>query len=123
MKNLQLFSIILLFAATFLPSCQTGNSQPNVENTYTEKLEAFPKLLDRPEAIKMGKEWENITNEYLAYREKILKDDQELESRLRLAQLFIVEARVTGEHGHYYPAALKVCDDVLERSKENKDMY
>lgn len=123
MKNLQFFSIILLFSVTFLPSCQTGNSQPNTQNTYTEKLEAFPKLLDRPEAIKMGKEWENITNEYLAYRDKILKDDQDLESRLRLAQLFIVEARVTGEHGHYYPAALKVCDDVLERSKENKDMY
>lgn len=123
MKNLHLFSIILLFATAILPACQAGNSQANTQNTYTEKLEAFPKLLDRPETIKMGKEWENITNEYLAYRDKILKDDQDLESRLRLAQLFIVEARVTGEHGHYYPAALKVCDDVLERAKENQDMY
>ncbi|MBK7428114.1 MAG: tetratricopeptide repeat protein [Saprospiraceae bacterium] len=123
MKNLQLFSILLLLAMAFIQACQTGNSQPNADNTYTENLEAFPKLLDRPENIKMGKEWENVTNEYLSYRDKILKDDQELESRLRLAQLFIVEARVTGEHGHYYPAALQVCDDVLERSKENKDMY
>ena len=123
MKNLQFFSIILLFTIAFLPSCQTGNSQPNAENSYTDKIEAFPKLLERPDGIKMGKEWENITNEYLSYREKIVNNDQELESRLMLAQLFVVEARVTGEHGHYYPAALKVCNDVLERSKDNKDMY
>lgn len=43
-----------------------------------------------------------------------LDDAQAIEPRITLAKIFVNEARVTGEHGHYYPAALKMLDEALE---------
>ena len=51
------------------------------------------------------------------------KDPYAVEPRIKIAQIFTNEARVTGEHGHYYPAALKMVDKALELNKgENQDL-
>ncbi|MEL6987638.1 MAG: tetratricopeptide repeat protein, partial [Bacteroidota bacterium] len=41
---------------------------------------------------------------------------------LVLAQLFMKEARITGEHGHYYPSAIKMLDYILENEHQNQDL-
>ncbi len=83
-------------------------------------LQEIPALLPRSEGIQVGTEWENVQNQYAAFRTKALKGDQE--AILNLAQLFTLEARVTGEHGHYYPAALELINDVLSQPIEDKDI-
>ncbi len=42
-----------------------------------------------------------------------LEDPTAIEPRITIAKIFINEARVTGEHGHYYPAALKLLNEAL----------
>jgi len=40
-----------------------------------------------------------------------------------IARLHVLEARVTGEHGHYYPAALKMLNHVLEQSQDEDALF
>ncbi len=79
------------------------------------------KLLDRNEKIMNGKEWDFVQNYYVSLRNKIQKNPADDESQIKLAQLFIQEARVTGEHGHYYPAALAVLNHALALPKIKAD--
>jgi len=41
---------------------------------------------------------------------------------IKLAEVFMHEARVTGEHGHYYPSAIVVLNEVLENEKDATDI-
>lgn len=112
-----IFSQTLLFTALLLAACtQNGNLKTAKANLSPEQIAAsIPKLLDRNEAIRNGKEWDDIQNFYGTQRQAIVADQNALEPRLKLAELFIQEARVTGEHPHYYPAALQMLDEVLAR--------
>ena len=76
-------------------------------------MEAVPKLLDRNPAIRNGEEWDEVQNYYGTFRKNMTDGESVNTNRLNLAQLFILEARVTGEHGHYYPAALQLTEDIL----------
>lgn len=97
---------ILLFACT--PSDQSASFD-------------VPELLDRSAAIQLGKEWENVANRYGTARAGVAQQPDAWGSYLTLAEVFMNEARVTGEHGHYYPAALRTLDHVLEHETEPTD--
>ncbi len=71
------------------------------------------KLLDRNEKIQMGKEWDYVQNFYMDQQKALSKNPTDNEAKLNLVELFVKEARVTGEHGHYYPAALKLTDEIM----------
>jgi tetratricopeptide (TPR) repeat protein len=105
MTYLNHFIIALLFLG--LVACQ-NNPTPEADTT------AIPELLDRPEQLSANKEWEKVQNLYVQHRNEIKQSADNAESRLQIAQIFIHEARVTGEHGHYYPAALDVLDAIAE---------
>ncbi|NUO01698.1 MAG: tetratricopeptide repeat protein [Saprospiraceae bacterium] len=85
-------------------------------------LPDIPKLLDRNPSIQQGKEWESVQSLYGKYRQELTQKPDALEPKLNLAQLFVNEARITGEHGHYYPGALKMVDEVLAKKPEDKDL-
>jgi len=87
-------------------------------NTSSSEISS---LLVRSEKLKHGLEWDQIQTLYAQLRDKINGDDDN-EARLTLAQLFVKEARVTGEHGHYYPAALKSLDQILLKTEIKKDL-
>lgn len=82
----------------------------------------IPRLLDRNERIWNGKEWDNVQNQYGSFAKKMRTGKEAEEAQLNMAQLFTLEARVTGEHGHYYPAALALIDDLLKKELKNKDV-
>ena len=52
-----------------------------------------------------------------------MQDPAAKEPLLNLAYLFVQEARVTGEHPHYYPAALQVLDALLEKAFDPKNAH
>ncbi|HEY3385143.1 MAG TPA: tetratricopeptide repeat protein, partial [Saprospiraceae bacterium] len=54
---------------------------------------------------------------------KISNNPDDLESKLMLAELFMMEARISGEHGHYYPAALNLIDEVLTQEVKDPIVY
>lgn len=100
---------LLLFCCLFIFGCQDNSSQKD----FSQNKISIPELLDRNEQLWYGKEWENTQNAYVHAREAIKKDPTSAKEYLRLAQLFIHEARVTGEHGHYYPGALDMLDQSI----------
>lgn len=107
--------LITLLALAFLSSC-------NSDSAESVSVYELPELMDRSEKIQNGKEWDIVQNQYA----KILKasDEGKIEAtqKLELAQLYIKEARVTGEHGHYYPAALNQVEEILSSKEITNDL-
>lgn len=109
--------LIFTLAALFLFACG--------QNSMTSKKEIgweAPKLLDRHEKLQNGKEWDEVQNFYGTRLAEIRKDPKALEPRLKLAELFVQEARVTGEHPYYYPAALRMVDEIEAAKPTDKDL-
>lgn len=111
--------ITLLLLALFTWSCQDTSTTQQVADTKDIDL---PKLLDRHVDLRQGTEWDQIQRLYVAQQQALRKDPQDAEAYLKLAQIFINEARITGEHGHYYPAALAVVQKGLAPPLANPDL-
>jgi tetratricopeptide (TPR) repeat protein len=89
----------------------------------TNNVQSYiPKLLDRNENLRMGKEWDDVMGQYQKLKIAITKNPSDHESKIRMAQLCIREARVTGEHGHYYNGALAMTEQVLKSSNLDLNM-
>lgn len=95
--------------------------QTQASETGLSKL-TVPTLLPRNPKIQHGKEWDEVQSQYQKQKLALEKNAEDYEAAIRLAHIFIREARVTGEHGHYYPAALVMTDYILQREPEKKDM-
>lgn len=106
-----LFSILLILS---LIACETKQK--------TEVSIQLPALLQRPEAIRYGTEWDDVQHQYALYSNNIRQQKQVTASYLNLAALFTREARVTGEHGHYYPAALQLIEDGLTQQGVTEEL-
>ncbi len=127
MKNTTIFVGLMALATLGFYACEKGNSQTNNDNPSMSMLESIPKLLDRNEKIQYGKEWENVQNTYGKQRKALMDDPKAKEPWLNLADIFVNEARITGEHPHYYPAALQCLDVLLaqnfdENNPKEKDL-
>ncbi|MCB0549603.1 MAG: tetratricopeptide repeat protein [Phaeodactylibacter sp.] len=108
---------ILAFFSLALTACTS--EAPKAPEASQQAVD-IPKLLDRHPALRQEKEWEKVQNYYVEYRQKLERNPSDDEARLSLAQLFINEARVTGEHGHYYPAGLEVLEGInLKKADED----
>lgn len=109
MKNL-----ILFIALISLVYCKKSEINKDIATLHP--------LLERKEGLKNGKEWENIHNLYTRYINDIRKNPGQAKAYAELAELFMMEARVTGEHGHYYSNALQLLDKAKTYAGTNKDM-
>jgi tetratricopeptide (TPR) repeat protein len=99
--------ILTLSICIFFCACAQTSVQQNASNTTV-----FPKLLDRVEGLRNGKEWDDVQNFYGNNCDAIRKNPADYAAKINLAECFMQEARVTGEHPHYYPAALQMLNEV-----------
>lgn len=98
----------ILSSILLLVSCEDSVMPQNEETEIS-----IGKLISRSEKIQLGKEWDQVQNQHQTYKLSLKNNPNDNETKIRLAQLFIGEARVTGEHGHYYPAALDILNNAL----------
>ncbi len=100
------------------------NSKVKAENNKTNiqpktvSLE-IPPLKERTGELAKTDEWTKTkekVNELLA---KITKKSNDLTSRLKIATIYMAEARITGEHPYYYPAVLQILEGVLSLDYQN----
>lgn len=108
---------IILTLALFILACQPQEKTDQL----TDLFSAIPSLLDRPADLRYDKEWDQVQSNYVRYRNELVEHPEKVGPRLKLAEIYAYEARVTGEHGHYYPAALKVLDEALTRTQQKPD--
>jgi tetratricopeptide (TPR) repeat protein len=116
----QLLSAALMLAlGTITVTHQSCNK---AEATKTEKkapvasVEDIPELKKRNAALGAAGEWDKLSANHANMQDRLRKDPNDLDARLRIAEGFMMEARVTGEHGYYYPAALKMIQSALSRN-------
>lgn len=122
MKNRNLSFILISFMYSFtlliLTSCGDAKAKQSTITSNTD----IPALLDRNEKIRYGKEWDDVSNNYQTLKLAIQKNEADHEAKIKMANLFIREARVTGEHGHYYPAALAMTDRIINSTTKVNNM-
>ncbi|MBK8111769.1 MAG: tetratricopeptide repeat protein [Saprospiraceae bacterium] len=95
-----------------------------INNKQTKNEFAVPELLDRNERITMGKEWDQVQSKYVSLRNQLLTNSNDHKAATSMAYLFIKEARITGEHGHYYPAAQSMLNHILEsKDLDNENRF
>lgn len=99
-----LISITLLFM-----SCQN-------------RKEANSDLLDRKGPISSTSEWINAKASIQTLQNDIRKRPGDQKKKFLLALAYMQEARVTGEHPHYYPLASDLLDDVVESEPADKNL-
>ena len=108
----------LLLSLTIL-ALLTACSEANEEKGSAAGITDIPALLLRPVALQSAAEWEQTQNGYSRLANELrTQDPQGVEPRITLAKIFINEARVTGEHGHYYPAALRMLDEAISLNRD-----
>lgn len=113
-----------LFLCTFLSiflSCQQPTTKVEIAKASFGEI-TYPELLNRPTAIQYGQEWNNIQSTYGKALNALRKNHKDHKAAIQMAQVFMMEARVTGEHGHYYPAALKVLDHIIGDKPSDSNM-
>mgnify|MGYP006249338369 FL=1 len=106
MKNLVLIlsALMICTASFFLSSCNDTKGKETIAQQTTEQN--LPELLKRNNAIGSAEEIEFVMTTYDNAVDAIGANPKNAKAHLKLAELFVLEARATGEHGHYYPAAL-----------------
>lgn len=108
MKRELLYTLIFLFLV----------SAGAVAIVYTQNHEKpVPPLKQRQGPISTDSEWLNTKAAIEGLQYKLRRDKNDTQSKLLLALAYMQEARVTGEHPYYYPAALDLVEDVLDRKK------
>jgi tetratricopeptide (TPR) repeat protein len=107
------FFFILAAIASFCTQTPSPENNAKARFTSIQSIE-IPKLLDRAEALQNGTEWDDVQNFYATQTARLRSDASDYEALLKLAECFIQEARVTGEHPHYYPAALAMTNPVID---------
>ncbi|MEZ4884229.1 MAG: tetratricopeptide repeat protein [Chitinophagales bacterium] len=123
-----LLTILVLFSISFT-SCQQGSSTTTASastiNETTSAISDFeiPQLLEREGAIAKLSEWDYVQKTAKELQAKMKKNPADHKSSIYLALLYMQEARITGEHPYYYPAALKILDYVIAQKPANKQMH
>ncbi len=121
MKNKIISVGLMAYLMVSIMACQ--NNRPNTNlKAGMGIIENIPELLDRNEKLQYGKEWETVQNAYGKERKALMDNPKAKEPWLNLAEVFIQEARVTGEHPHYYPAALQCLEALLAQPFDEKDL-
>ena len=98
----------------------------NCGQTTTKKENAatsIPEMLKRPKQIGPEGEMASMLELYDRMVGNIKANPKDVESQLTLIELFMQEARISGEHGYYYPAALKMANEVLAQPLEPAMKY
>ena len=108
-------TLLTLCLIALLTAC---NDAETAKGTASNEIDV-PALLPRPVALQNAAEWEQTQSGYTQMAADLrLNDPKGVEPRITLAKIFINEARVTGEHGHYYPAALRMLDEAISLNRD-----
>lgn len=123
MKKHTLFIVLAITSISIIIAQITAcNSAGNAVPATTSTKIDIPDLMMRKGTLAQADDWATVQMEVGKLREKITQNPDDYKSMLYLAAVFMQEARTTGEHPYYYPAALKVLDQLLAQNPKDPDM-
>ncbi len=120
-----IFILFLAFSTAIgLTACSDmqaeGNANADLPVHTVQQIE-IPTLLSRADGLGTPDEIAHVSSIYDAQVARLRQDAADAEARLKLAELFINEARITGEHPYYYPQALNMLNQIPDSSYKGSD--
>jgi tetratricopeptide (TPR) repeat protein len=124
MKKQFFQSVITYTLGTFLfifvlVGCKLKDDAGKERSVSIDETMAVPALFERQGELAKAGEWEKTKMKVAELNQKIAAKPSDIKSRLQLATIFLAEARITGEHPYYYPAAIRILDGVLALDPKN----
>jgi tetratricopeptide (TPR) repeat protein len=86
------------------------------------KKKPIEELLDRKGPISTTTEWINTKAAIRTLQDDIRRKPNNEKKKLMLALAYMQEARITGEHPHYYPLAQDLLDEVISSNPQDKNL-
>ena len=86
---------------------------------FFHKPDSIPRLQPRRGDLTLGGEWTNVQQAVEGLLAELRANPDNTKARLQLAQAYIQEGRVTGNHGYYDAAALDLLEEVLRLDPSN----
>ena len=86
---------------------------------FSKEKKIIPGFKERQGTIGLTAEWLNTKQAIEGLLAKTKDNPSDFKSLLALAQAYIQEARVTGDHGYYDKASLELLDNVLKKEPKN----
>lgn len=108
---------ILFLLVLFFTACRQN------ETTGKQAGLVIPELKQRPAVIGPLDEMGQMNDLYVKLAAQIRRQPDKPEHRLALAELFMQEARISGDHGYYYPAALRLIEEALAQQPVQEVRY
>ena len=123
MKYLKTFSLLFITCLTLSVSLNSCNQDVKGEKVVVKEdtYKKIPELKERSVALGSNEEMDQIFSAYDKNVKALEKNPNDMEARLTLSEVFITEARLTGNHAYNYDAAIQVLDEVLASAKPGKD--
>jgi len=123
-----ILAIIVLISINF-NACQQNSTTTAMTGTAIQDKKTasadleIPELLTREGAIAELSEWDYVQKTVKELTGKMERNPADHKSSIYLALIYMQEARITGEHPYYYPAALKILDHVIAQKPEKKQLH
>lgn len=103
--------IVLIVVICFgLHSCKEENSQTK-----------YIPLLDRKDTLGKSSEWINVQTQFKDNMLAIEKDTNNYMAQLKLAEIYLNEARIGGNQTYYYHGALRMLNALIENKSAKPD--
>ncbi len=115
-----LFAVLL---SIHFSSCTNSSAAKNEMTNSNSTEYPLPELLTRQGELAASADWQKTMEAVNTTKEKIKNNPQDFASYIKLAEIFINEARVTGEHGHYYPAILGLIENLQSKKPDNEILF
>lgn len=107
---------LALLLLLLLPGCHEQAKKNTTAAAETRFV--VPELKPRPAGL-ADAEFEKIKGRFDILRNKVGADSNATEAYVGLAQIYMHEARVTGDHPYYFPAAERTLDEALRRKPDD----
>jgi tetratricopeptide (TPR) repeat protein len=121
-KNIVAIMLIALLACV-TTACSDSKANKNAQTNAISSTYQLPELLERQGELALSEEWSKTKEVVGATQQKIKDNPKDFGSYIKLAEVFINEARVTGEHGHYYPAILGLIEKLIAKKPDNEILF
>ena len=119
--HILIYILTISLSLALLYSCMDSKAHTQFYSAYD--AHNIPELLERNAGLGSPEERQNSLNIYAGLKNELKKDHMNIDARLKLIQLFMLEARVGGEHGYYYPKALEQIEIILSFSPPKEDRF
>ena len=106
-------ALLILGLSGLFASCTTSTGADTVATVTTSAVPALP---ERTTSVGLPSEAETLQRTYTTLKEHLTTQPDDLKSWLKLSEVFITEARITGNYGPNYNAALTILDRVLAQT-------